>query len=83
MSKKRFAYCQKIDTPEYFIVLFFHQKTCKSLFKEVKPSPNLHKMIKVLMFDVLLPPVYITFWQKLMLKQYSVLRKLVLVVVLV
>ena len=53
---------------------FFHQKTCKSLFKEVKPSPDLHKMIKVLMFDILLPPVYITFCQKLMLKQYSVLK---------
>ena len=48
----------KKDTPERFILLFFHQKKLVRLFilKEVKPSPD-GKMIKLLTFDNLFPPL--------------------------
>ena len=51
-----FAYSQKIDTPESFIVLFFITKIAPlSILKEVKPSRN-RKMIKLLTFDISFPP---------------------------
>jgi len=46
-----FAYSQKIDTPEFFIVLFFTEKLALlSLLKKVEPSTD-SKMLKLLTFD--------------------------------
>ena len=54
---KFFAYCQKIDSPEYFIFLFPSEKLKMiSLLKEVKPSPD-GKMVKLLTFDNFFPPL--------------------------
>ena len=54
-----FAYSQKIDTPESFIVIFFYPEKLAllSLVKEVKPSPD-RKLIKLLTFDNLFPPLW-------------------------
>ena len=48
---------KKIDTPEFFIVLFSAEKLALlSLLKEVEPSPDC-KMLKLLTFDKLFPPL--------------------------
>ena len=48
---------KKIDTPEFFIVLFSAEKfALLSLLKEVEPSPDC-KMLKLLTFDKLFPPL--------------------------
>ena len=48
---------KKIDTPEFFIVLFSAEKLALlSLLKEVEPSPDC-KMLKLLTFDNLFPPL--------------------------
>ena len=57
---KFFAYCQKMDTPPPLIssLYFFSPRKLAllSLLMEVKPSAN-HKMIKLLTFDNLFPPL--------------------------
>ena len=55
-----FAYCQKINTPEFFIVLFSPEKLALlSLLKEVEPSPDC-KMLKLLTFGNLFSPLWFT-----------------------
>ena len=56
---KFFAYCQKIDTPPLTSSLYFfspRKLALLSLLMEVKPSAD-HKMIKLLTFDNLFPPL--------------------------
>ena len=53
------VFSNKIDIPERFFLLFFfllEKLAVLSLLKEVKPSPD-RKMIKLLIFNNLLPPL--------------------------
>ena len=58
MIQSFFAYSQKIDTPEFFIVPFFFPEKLAllSLLEKVKPFLD-HKIIKLLTFDNLFTPL--------------------------
>ena len=58
LNERFFAYYKKMDTSKTFILLFVRQKGRALFFslKEVNPSPD-RKMIKLLTFDNLFPPL--------------------------